>query len=177
MVTLMPQLWLLCQQREVPVCLSVPLRVGVRMIWLKLLVMIFAFSALTLFVGRQEGHPACKKLNGVVLVWLSAWSNVQTCIWSNLCHCHSLSLVSVKSRLVLPFWYWLTRVFPDIEPLNECMCVCVCACVRACAGYDTMTVNLQMITKLSISQTQCIVTLLKCAVLYVTLLHLCIIVL
>jgi len=23
-----------------------------------------AFSALTLFVGRQEGHPACKKLSG-----------------------------------------------------------------------------------------------------------------
>jgi len=23
---------------------------------------IIAFSALTLFVGRQEGHPACKKL-------------------------------------------------------------------------------------------------------------------
>jgi len=22
----------------------------------------FAFSALTLLVGRQEGHPACKKL-------------------------------------------------------------------------------------------------------------------
>jgi len=22
---------------------------------------LFAFSALTLFVGRQEGHPACKK--------------------------------------------------------------------------------------------------------------------
>ena len=27
-----------------------------------------AFSALTLLVGRQEGHPACKKLNGGVLV-------------------------------------------------------------------------------------------------------------
>jgi len=25
-----------------------------------------AFSALTLFVGRQEGHPACKKLSGGV---------------------------------------------------------------------------------------------------------------
>jgi len=25
-------------------------------------VLCFAFSALTLFVGRQEGHPACKKL-------------------------------------------------------------------------------------------------------------------
>ena len=27
----------------------------------------FAFSALTLLVGRQEGHPACKKLSGGVL--------------------------------------------------------------------------------------------------------------
>jgi len=25
-------------------------------------------------VGRQEGHPACKKLSGGVLVWLSVWS-------------------------------------------------------------------------------------------------------
>jgi len=32
------------------------------------------FSALTLLVGRQEGHPACKKLSGGVLVWLSVWS-------------------------------------------------------------------------------------------------------
>jgi len=29
-----------------------------------------AFSALTLLVGRQEGHPACKKLSGEVLAWL-----------------------------------------------------------------------------------------------------------
>ena len=39
-----------------------------------------AFSALMLLVGRQEGHPACKKLSGGVLVWLSVWSKVQTCI-------------------------------------------------------------------------------------------------
>ena len=39
------------------------------------------FSALTLLVGRQEGHPACKKQSGGVLVWLSVWSEVQTCIW------------------------------------------------------------------------------------------------
>jgi len=39
------------------------------------------FSALTMLVGRQEGHPACKKLNGGVLAWLSVWSEVQTCIW------------------------------------------------------------------------------------------------
>jgi len=45
-----------------------------------------AFSALILLVGWQEGHPACKKLSGGVLAWLSVWS-----------HCHSLSLGSVKS--------------------------------------------------------------------------------
>ena len=30
-----------------------------------------SFSALTLLVGRQEGHPACKKLSGGMLAWLS----------------------------------------------------------------------------------------------------------
>jgi len=40
-----------------------------------------AFSALALLVGRQEGHPACKKQSGGVLAWLSVWSEVQTCIW------------------------------------------------------------------------------------------------
>jgi len=39
------------------------------------------------------------------------------------CHCHSLSLASVKSRLVLPFWYWLTWVVPDKGPLNGCVYV------------------------------------------------------
>jgi len=42
------------------------------------------------------------------------------------CHCHSLSLASVKSRLVLPFWYRPTRVVLEKGPLN------VRACVRAC---------------------------------------------
>jgi len=41
---------------------------------------LFSFRALTLLVGRQEGHPACKKLSGGVLAWLSVWSEVQTCI-------------------------------------------------------------------------------------------------
>jgi len=42
---------------------------------------VIAFSALTLLVGQQKGHPACKKLSGGVLAWLSVWSEVQTCIW------------------------------------------------------------------------------------------------
>jgi len=81
------------------------------------------FSALTLLVGRQERHPSCEKLSGGVLAWLSVWSEVQTCICPSGCHCHSLSLASVKSRLVLPFWYRLTQVIPEKGPLNVCVCV------------------------------------------------------
>ena len=44
---------------------------------------VISFSALTLLVGQQEGHPACKKLSGGVLAWLSVWSEVQTCICSS----------------------------------------------------------------------------------------------
>jgi len=39
-----------------------------------LLAVVIAFSALTLLVGQQEGQPACKKLSGGVLAWLSVWS-------------------------------------------------------------------------------------------------------
>jgi len=82
------------------------------------------FSALMLLFGLQEGHPACKKLSGEVLAWLSVWSKVQT-IWPSWCHCHSLSLSSVKSRLVLPLWYQLTRVVLEKGLLNGCMYVCI----------------------------------------------------
>jgi len=42
------------------------------------------FGALTLLVGSQEEHPACKKSSDEVLAWLSVWSKVPTiCIWSN----------------------------------------------------------------------------------------------
>jgi len=94
---------------------------------------LFAFSALTLLVGWQEGHPACKKLSGGVLAWLSVWSEVQTCTWPSCCHCHSLSLASVKPRLILPFWYQLTRVVPDKGPLNVCVCGCI-ACLQVSGG-------------------------------------------
>jgi len=77
----------------------------------------------TLLVGWQEGHPACKKLSGGVLAWLSVWSELQTCIRPSWCRCHSLSLASVKSRLVLPFWYRLTWVVLEKGPLNGCVCV------------------------------------------------------
>jgi len=36
----------------------------------------FAFSDLTLLVGRPEEHLACKNLSDEVLAWLSVWSEV-----------------------------------------------------------------------------------------------------
>ena len=89
-----------------------------------------AFSALTLLVGRQEGHPACKKTE-----WWGA--GVFICLERGA-DLHMAQLMPLlltvscfsKIQIGLPFWYWLTRVVPDKGPLNGC--VCVCACVRAC---------------------------------------------
>jgi len=104
----------------------------------------FSFSALMLLLGQQEGHPACKKLSGGVLAWLCVWSEVQTCIQPSRCHCHSLSLAPVKSRLVLPFWYRLTRVVPDKGPFNGCVCVCVCVILLAGTAYNSTVLSLDL---------------------------------
>jgi len=40
-----------------------------------------AFSALTLLVGRQEGHPACKKLSGPVKGCIFAWVCLTVCLF------------------------------------------------------------------------------------------------
>jgi len=64
-----------------------------------------AFSALTLLVWRQEGHPACKETewwDAGVVICLEQGADL------HLAQLMPLSLASVKSRLVLPFWYRLT---------------------------------------------------------------------
>jgi len=105
---------------------------------LHLICFVFSFSALTLLVGQQEGHPACKKTQwwgAGVVICLERGADLHTARLMPLSLTVSESLASVKSRLVLPFWYRLTRVVPDKGPLNGCvLCVCVCvrACVRAC---------------------------------------------
>jgi len=76
------------------------------------------------WLGGRKGIWPVKKLTGGELAWLSVWSKVQTCIWSSWCHNYSLSLAPAKSRLVLPFWYQITRVVPEKGPLNGCVCVC-----------------------------------------------------
>ena len=56
---------------------------------------------------------------GIWPVKLSVWSEVQTCVWPSWCHCHSLSLAPVKSRLVLPLWYRLTRVVIEKRAVKQ----------------------------------------------------------
>jgi len=71
----------------------------------------FAFSALTLLIGRQEEHPACKKLNNEALAWLSICSEVQMiCIQSSRCHCHPVIPDFIKIHKVSPFWCRSTQV-------------------------------------------------------------------
>ena len=83
-----------------------------------------AFSALTLLVEPQEGHPACTKLSGGVLAWLSVWSEVQTCIIMSKLMPLPLT-VSCFSKIQIGFtflWYRLTWVVPEKGPLNGCVC-------------------------------------------------------
>ena len=107
-----------------------------------------SFSALTLLVGRQEGHPACKKLSGWVLAWLSVWSEVHTAqlmplpltvsccskiqigfTFLVLAHLGSPGKRAVKRVCVgggLPFWCRLNQVVLERRPLNGCPVQCRC---------------------------------------------------
>ena len=86
-----------------------------------------AFSALTLLVGRQEGHPACKKTEwwgAGVVICLERGADL------HMAQLMPLPLTVSCFRLVLPFWYRLTRVVLEKGPLNVCVCVCVCVCAQ-----------------------------------------------
>jgi len=89
-----------------------------------LIILQAAFSALMLLVGRQEGHPACKKTQWCgagMVVCLERGADLHM---AQLMPLPLTALASVKSRLVLPFWHRLTRVVPERGPLNVCVCVC-----------------------------------------------------
>ena len=90
-----------------------------------------AFSAFTLLVWQQEGHPDCKKLSGGVLAWLSVLSEVQTCIWPSwLCVCVPLPLtVCCYSKIQIGFTF-LVPAHPGSPRQKAVKRVCVCVCVR-----------------------------------------------
>jgi len=78
-----------------------------------------AFSALMLLVGRQEGHPACKKTK-----WWSA--GVVICLERDVdLHMAQLMPLPLTVSCFSPFWYRPTRVVLDKGSLNRCVCVYV----------------------------------------------------
>jgi len=86
----------------------------------------YAFSALILLVGWQEGHPVCKKVSDELLAWLSVWSEVHViCIWSSCCHCHPIISCSSKIQNGLPFLVPAYPGCPGKRPLNGCSVVVV----------------------------------------------------
>jgi len=80
-------------------------------------------SALTLLVGRQEGHPACKKTE-----W---WGAGMVICLEQGADLHIAQLIPLpltvscfsKIQIGLPFWYRLTWVVPEKGPLNGGVCV------------------------------------------------------
>jgi len=91
----------------------------------------FAFSALTLLVGWQEGHPACKKTE-----WWGA--GVVICLERGAdLHMSQLMprplTVSCFSKIQIGFTF-LVPAHPGSPGQRAvkrlCVCVCVCVCVR-----------------------------------------------
>ena len=83
-----------------------------------------AFSALPLLIRHQEEHLAYEKTEwcGVGVV-ISLERGADCLHMVQLMPLHPKTpqyLASFKSRLVLPFWYWLTQLVPEKRPLNGC---------------------------------------------------------
>ena len=88
-----------------------------------------AFSALTLLVGRQEGHPACKKIE-----W---WGFGMVICLERDADLHMAQLmplpltVSCFSKIQIGFTFLVPAHLgsPGKGPLNVCVCVCVISTV------------------------------------------------
>jgi len=88
---------------------------------------VLAFSALTLLVGWQEGHPACKKTE-----WWGA--GVVICLerGADLHMAQLMPLtISCFSKILIGFTF-LVPAHLGSPGKRAVKWVCVCACVRAC---------------------------------------------
>jgi len=102
------------------------------------LIVAVAFTALTLLVGRQEGHPAYKKQSGGALVWLSVWSKVRVSRyqkgrtnldfteardsewqWHQLGHMHVCTSLQTDNHASTPPLCFLQAGCPSCHPSNS----------------------------------------------------------
>jgi len=93
----------------------------------------FAFSVLTLLVGRQEGHPACKQQwwGAGVVVCLEQGADLHMAqlmpLPLTVC-CFSKIQIGIGFTFLVPA-HLCTCVVTEKGPLNGCVCVCVCVCI------------------------------------------------
>jgi len=85
---------------------------------------VLAFSALTLLVGRQEGHPACKKLSGGVGAGMVMW--LEPCAYLHVAQLMPLPLtVSCFIKIQIGFTF-LVPAHPGSPGQRAVKSVCVC---------------------------------------------------
>jgi len=108
-----------------------------------------AFSALTLLVGRQEGHPACKKLSGMVIC-LERGADL------HMAQLMPLPLtVSCSSKIQIGFTFVvLAHPGSPRQRVVKLLCECVCVC-RVLAGQSLLLVAVQLNLINSKSQYYC----------------------
>ena len=88
-----------------------------------------AFSALTLLVGQQEGHPARKNLSDVVLACYLSGAKCKWLAYGLADATASPSSLLQKIQNGLSFWFWPTQVVLEKRPWNDCVCVCNVRCI------------------------------------------------
>ena len=99
--------------------------------------MLFALSVLTLLVGRQEGHPACKKTErwgAGVVVCLERGADL------HMAQLMPLPLtVFCFSKIQIGFTFLVPAHLgrPGQRAVKR-VCVCVCVCVRATLNHDSI---------------------------------------
>jgi len=93
--------------------------------WLYKTALVPSVLALTLLVGRQEEHPACKKLSGGVLVWifLERGADLHTCMAQLM----PLPLtVSIFSKIQIGFAFLVpAHLGSPGQRADKRVCVCV----------------------------------------------------
>ena len=95
-----------------------------------LLVFLNTFSALTLLVGPQEGHPACKKLCGGVLGCWHGYLSGARCRHLHMAQLMPLPLtVSCFNKIQIGFTFLVPADpgSPGKRAVKR-LCVCVCCC-------------------------------------------------
>jgi len=76
-----------------------------------------AFSALTLLVGRQEGHPACGKLSGGVLAKAVTRIYFRGCWGTTQLSCMAEALPDFKVKIGLSIGYANYSLYRTLIPL------------------------------------------------------------